>query len=153
MANGKDHRVGSIVAAVGTSLVRTVDQPLPHRVLEAVGAGLVGPYFGMLPDVLEPAHHSFHRDIAHSVSTAGAILTAARHKMGLWEAFWRRHADNFAAQRANTTGAEWAILLIAEMVCRMLAGAAAGLAAGYLSHLVLDALTPRSIPLLSRHLV
>jgi len=38
---------------------------------------------------------------------------------------------------------------LAELFWRFLAGLANGLAAGYVSHLALDAFTPRSLPLLA----
>jgi len=40
------------------------------------------------------------------------------------------------------------LLSLFELLWRLAAGFANGLAAGYLSHLALDAVTPRSIPLL-----
>ncbi len=36
-----------------------------------------------------------------------------------------------------------------HLICRIVAGAMAGAAAGYASHLLLDAATPRGLPLLA----
>lgn len=65
------------------------------------------------------------------------------------QSFFRSRADRqeALAKQAQTTVSElWHYLL--ELLCRLLAGAAAGVLGGYGSHLVLDSLTPQSLPLI-----
>jgi hypothetical protein len=113
---------------------------------EVLGGLLGGWVGGVLPDVLEPAVDPNHRKAAHSVA-AGGVLTLAR--LAEWQAACRSAAEA-AGHRAimhplgspERSRAEWDVLL-----WRLVAGALVGLVAGYASHLVLDAGTPRSIPL------
>lgn len=119
-----------------------------------------------LPDVLEPALSSWHRNVAHSC-TAGAAIVYSKDALLQFEKFCREQADLCALQHKTLqmrpdpwqpnvfvpAPADPFMLLslkIAEMFWRFLAGFANGLAAGYISHLALDAVTPRSIPLFGK---
>jgi len=60
----------------------------------------------------------------------------------------RAEADRYAMMRVRSSSPlEQFFLWLAECACRFLTGAIAGLLAGYASTLVLDAFTPRSLPL------
>ena len=61
-------------------------------------------------------------------------------------------ADRFEAKRndPNAGDIQKLLYLIAEFVLRIAAGVMSGAATGYVSHLVLDAVTPRSVPLLCK---
>lgn len=76
-----------------------------------------------LPDILEPAVHPNHRQFFHSVAFAALVA-------GGWKALydWQPQSDD---------GRFW------RKVAMIGAGA-------YLCHLALDALTPRSLPLIGR---
>lgn len=86
-------------------------------------AGGIGAFFGKLPDLLEPATNPHHRQFCHSLLVLGAV--------------------GYGFKRAY----EWKPKDQIEAILRMLALVAAG---GYISHLVLDAVTPRSLPLVGR---
>jgi len=58
-----------------------------------------------------------------------------------------QHCRNNAARVQNIDGHFWAGL--AELFWRLLAGFLNGLSAGYASHLLLDAMTPRGIPVVA----
>ena len=83
-----------------------------------LGMGLVGGVAGLLPDIIEPATSPNHREIAHSFTALVAISSGIN-----------RLKEN---QNLESTQKE---LLLA-------------LAFGYGSHLLLDAGTPASLPVI-----
>jgi len=100
-----------------------------------------------MPDVLEPATLPNHRKFAHSLVTAGALTLA---KVAEWQADCRRRsaahgeaALSLLRRSKARTDAE-----LAAVRWSFLAGLIAGFFAGYASHLVLDAATTRSLPLI-----
>jgi hypothetical protein len=87
------------------------------ELLLCAGAGLLS---GGVPDVLEPALHPHHRQLAHSVTVGGLLA-------------------KFGVERCSFKNGEW------DQFHKILAAA---LIAGYISHLVADGCTPRGLPLL-----
>lgn len=85
--------------------------------LAMVGGGIVG---AKLPDILEPAIHSHHRAFFHSLVMAGGIAWAIQKILS----------------RSRETPGQ-----------RLFRAAVLGIAVGYVSHLALDALTPRGLPI------
>ena len=157
MPNRKTHTAIGAGSGAVLALYRAKDQALNNLLTEALG-GLLGGYVGgLLPDILEPAFSSWHRDTAHSVAVGGAIISLRNHLSG-WEAACRENAEKCRAIRmvpqdnafvsATIDPLSQFLCDIRELLWRLLAGFLNGLAAGYVSHLVLDAATPRSIPLL-----
>lgn len=119
MANGATHRLtAALVVGAACALSETDDRQKLTKPL--LGAGL-GAVFTNLPDLLEPASHPNHRQFFHSLVFAG-MLGAAAHKVYKWE------TDNPVDETIRFV---------------LLAGAGA-----YLVHLILDATTPKSLPLL-----
>lgn len=121
MANGSDHAVGAFVAVLtGHALVEV------NETGEVTGAPLVsasfGALLGSLPDVLEPAIHPHHRQFFHSVAF-GLMVGWGMHRLYRWQP----NVPSYRVARA--------------------VGLIAGTA--YLAHLLMDAGTPRSIPLLA----
>jgi hypothetical protein len=95
----------------------------------------------------------------HSWS-AGASIVSLRDRLMEWEKLCREKAehckaismvpvDPFTFVPAPFDPVSDLFAQLAEFLWRFLAGLANGLAAGYVSHLALDAFTPRSIPLLA----
>lgn len=147
--DGKTHRrIGKAAGTIG-AVVRS----RPNEELWKVGAEALGGYLGGtlgcgLPDILEPALHSYHRDIGHSVMTAAGIIYASVEMLGSWESYCRDKADavgQLRGERPNDLD-----LATKQFLWHVAAGFAAGLAVGYVSHLALDAMTPRGIPLVMR---
>ena len=138
-----------MIAGTGAAVLTSKDQPTPCRFLEAAGGALGGYLGGKLPDILEPATSSWHRSTAHSFSAAAMVGTGLA-KVDIFQNYCRQRADHFATVRAAMPegGIGGLLHLLAEAFWRLCAGFAAGLAAGYLSHLALDALTPRCIPII-----
>ncbi len=150
MPSGKTHGdagmlVGGLCAAMRADLS---DEGASLEVLGGAIAGYVG---GRLPDLLEPAHHPNHRDAAHSLGAACAAAGFAAKCAELSEECRRFSRRCFSAARGEDVGdLKRAFLRLLGMAARMLAGALAGAAAGFVSHIALDATTPRSVPLLVR---
>jgi membrane-bound metal-dependent hydrolase YbcI (DUF457 family) len=142
MPNRATHvRVGSLSGAVAASLFAR-GAPTKQFLVEMLG-GAVG---GMLPDLLEPASCPNHRQFAHSVLAGGALATS---RVADWRAACCGHAERATALLRDPSTdsdtrnrAEWAACL-----WHFAAGALTGVVAGYASHLVLDAGTPRGLPL------
>lgn len=86
-------------------------------------AATLGAAAGRLPDILEPACHPHHRQFFHSATVAAGLGYGVYR---LWR--WQPETDIERMLRAA--------LLIGGVA--------------YLSHLLLDASTPRSLPLLGR---
>ncbi len=124
--NRKTHLVGGAVGA-GLAVWQFCEkqgiQLDPSIALIATAGGLAG---GRLPDLLEPARHPNHRQLGHSVSV-GATLIALIPKLTDDEQCPQWLRDNAALR----------------IFCISLIG-------GYLSHLLLDSMTKKGLPLLDR---
>jgi hypothetical protein len=153
MANGRTHRkVGTASGAIA-AFARTRLDDTPIDVILHVLGGYVGGAMGAaLPDVIEPAVHSHHRHVAHSWTTVAGITAASAQFLVAWEDHCRAQAAIAAARRTDPalTDLQRQGHWIEELLWKFLHGVVPGLATGYLSHLVLDAATPRGIPLLVR---
>jgi hypothetical protein len=153
MANGKTHRrIGKASGAL-TAIARTQTTDTPLDVLlHAVGGYCGGAVGAAMPDVIEPAVHSHHRNVAHSYTTGGAVVATTAKYLEVWEAYCRSKATAAALRRTQTGRSELQTLgsVLEELLWKLLYGFGPGVAAGYVSHLALDAGTPRGIPLLLR---
>jgi membrane-bound metal-dependent hydrolase YbcI (DUF457 family) len=121
MANGKTHL--AVGAAVGLAVA--VADPKKHDVSHNPGAGLaLGAMFGKLPDILEPSHgNPHHRQFCYSILVLGALGIGLK-RMYEWH--------------PETKGQR----------CLRGVGSIAGCA--YVSHLLCDAVTPRSLPMFGK---
>lgn len=151
MAGRRDHdAAGTITGLVAALLAAPTDITAPELAMELLGGALGGRVGSHIPDVLEPAIHSHHRDVAHSLTFAATAAPAAMKLARRIQERLRAKADEFRARReASSDGYERFVMGLAEIACRVAVGFVGGLVPGYLSHLVLDAATPRGIPILS----
>ena len=122
MSNGTTH---SIVGGLSGLAVAVLDKDdngnSYHDPLTAIGMGAV---FGKLPDVLEPSlKNPHHRQFLHSLVMLGLVGYGTK-KVYDWEP--------------------------QNMIESIIRGIALCAGVGYLSHLLLDATTSRSIPLLGK---
>lgn len=118
MANRDEHRVfGALIGSFAELLFAGIhNRPVrAENILFAALGGVVGSH---LPDIIEPAIHPHHRDVAHSLFVGVGVAHGATKVTD--------DSPGAAFLRGN--------------------------GAGYVSHLALDASTPRSIPLLSRRI-
>ena len=120
--NGPTHQIAGAIAAFA---ITQNDNSEKSGVLHHPSAAIpIGAFLGRLPDMIEPAFRNpNHRQFFHSITVLG-LLTTGMHKAYHWEPH-----DEF------------------EKIVRgvLLIGGAA-----YLSHLALDALTSKSLPLIGR---
>lgn len=121
MANGSDHAAGAFAAVlIGHAAVEA--NTTGEVTAAPLASATLGALLGSLPDIIEPAIHPHHRQFFHSVAFGLAVA------WGMAKVF------------------EWKPT---EPAHRLVRGV--GLIAGtaYLAHLLMDASTPRSIPLVS----
>ena len=120
--NGPTHQL--IGVAIGIASAARDDEHKSSHLHHPLAAGAIGAFFGKLPDVLEPAlRNPHHRQFFHSFAFLGMVGWGV-HRVSQWEP-----QDELE---------KWlrGLLLIG------------GLA--YMSHLVVDAFTSRSLPLVGR---
>jgi hypothetical protein len=148
MPNKGTHQVAGTLAGSGMALLLSNGQPANDRIAECIGGALGGCLSGRMPDIIDTPNSPNHRSVAHGVAPCTALMGAYASQLESIQSFFRAHADRqeALAKQAHTTVAElWHYFL--ELLCRLLAGAAAGVLGGYGSHLALDGLTPQSLPL------
>ncbi len=116
MANLKTHAVAGAVAGASVYLMGCWFLNKQVTLGGVVLSGLGGLASGCLPDLIEPASHPNHRGRFHS-ATAGGILGYFDYK----------------AMTYDKLGDDERLAILV-------------LSAGYFSHLILDALTPGSLP-------
>jgi hypothetical protein len=165
MANRKTHRRAGRVSGAVYAAHRAKGQSVGKFLVETASGAAGGDVGALVADWLEPATSSWHRGTAHSCAT-GTVILSLGEVLADVEKYCRAQADLKAAERATLQATQdstqpnqfvatpnssltqlW--LSICELLWRAAAGFVNGLTAGYMSHLVLDAGTPRSIPLLT----
>ena len=122
MPNGFTHSIAGGLSGLAVALLdKDVDSNSRHNPLTAMGIGAVA---GKLPDILEPSlRNPHHRQFFHSLAIFGLVGYGTK-KIYDWEP-------------QNQLGSALRSLAIC-----------AGVA--FLSHLVLDTMTARSLPLLGK---
>ena len=151
--DGKTHRkIGTAAGAVVAFARSSPADDLWKRIAESVGGAIAGNMGARVPDWLEPAIHSHHRSTVHSIGFGAKVLTAAAAATSAWEESCRARATYFAERRREptTAGVEWIKSFLGELFWRLAAGFISGASAGFGSHLVLDATTPRGLPVFIR---
>lgn len=121
----------------------------PSRLAETVGGGIGGALGGVLSDLVEPAINSWHRSIAHSYSAIAVGLATVSDKMVRWQEYCREQAalhDRMSQASLEDWWRAWHT--VCALLWRLAGGFLVGVAVGYLSHLALDQVTPRGLPLL-----
>ena len=121
MANIREHAwIGAAAGAVTyAAMCRYFNRPFDLG--EVFWCAVVSTASSMIPDIIEPALTPNHRSIAHSVTAGSALLRLATDRCSIDNRDWQ----------------EFDKILLASAT------------AGYLSHLIADGCTPRSLPLLA----
>ena len=168
MPDRRTHRRAGRISGGVYAFQRARKQSVGQCATETIGGIAGGEIGALVADWLEPGISSWHRGTAHSCAAGVGILSLGEVLAGA-ETYCRQQAERKAeelrtlqmipdpAQPSVFVPAPYSSLTqlwltICELFWRALAGFANGVAAGYLSHLVLDAGTPRSIPLLTNGL-
>lgn len=151
MANRRIHL--EIAIGVGLILALLAAKGDTLSALLAEAAGVVGgsALGGLLPDAIEPATSSWHRKSFHSVAAlagTSSLSVNPPEQLTAWQAALRQRARTLQSQRERLppSHAQRTDLWLSEIACRLLAGATIGLPAGYASHLLKDAESPRGLP-------
>tara|TARA_R110002072_G_scaffold209067_2_gene366515 strand:+ start:4385 stop:4753 length:369 start_codon:yes stop_codon:yes gene_type:complete len=120
--NGPTHQFAGAVAALA---ITQVDSDNKSTLLHHPAAAIpIGAFLGRLPDMIEPSlRNPNHRQFFHSVTVLG-LMGAGMHKLYHWDP-----QDKFDKLLRG-------LLLIGG--------------GAYLSHLALDALTSKSLPLIGK---
>lgn len=148
MPNGKTHAWAGAATGSAVAAYRGRQQPLVNVLIEILGGGVGGYLGGKVPDVLEPALHPGHRDFCHSWTAGGAVATGLT-ALARWETFCREQAAELRQRRLASPPTDPVtsfFLVLGEIFWTLAAGFVSGFGAGYLSHLALDAATPRRLP-------
>ena len=168
MADRRTHRRAGRVSGAVYAAHRAKSQPAGNFVIETAAGALGGDIGALAADWLEPAVSSWHRGTAHSCAAGLGVLSLGDILAGV-ETYCRQQAEQKSAERktlqatpdplqpevfvaAPNSSLSQLWLSICEFFWRAVAGFVNGMAAGYISHLVLDAGTSRSIPLLTNGL-
>ena len=114
-----------------------------EQVARAIGALIGGVAGGAMPDILEPADNPNHRAFAHSVLVGGGLAALGIKLSGNLRGAAR--LENVPLVHGLPTNAAGC-----AMILHFLSGVILGMAVGYASHIVLDALTPKGVPLAVR---
>jgi hypothetical protein len=149
MPDRRAHMLLGAAAGVGTAAFAARHQEGMDLFLEAVGGALGGLAGGVVPDLVEPAVDSWHRRLAHSYAAATVTSVGVHAGMSRLQVDFRARAERHR-QFVRASVSFWDRLWhgIAASFWQLAAGVVAGLAGGYLSHLALDAWTPRGLPFL-----
>ncbi len=138
------------IAGGALALHRTYGRSSEDSFPEIVGGTLGGLLGGMMPDELDPPISPNHRALAHSAGVALLALPRLEGLLSGWEGHLRHLADEVRACRGWQKSDLAKILLgLLEILLRIAAGIASGIVAGYSTHLILDGLTPKSLPLIA----
>lgn len=143
-------RVGGPVGSM-TALCFAWEQPGALALVEALGGWWAGELAASLPDVIEPGTSSHHRGPAHSVTlaTLGGV-TAFQSTRNLQSELRSAGRECFHAVQSSPSGLQRFALGAFGLMFHLAAGAVPAVPAGYLSHVALDAGTPRGVPLFVR---
>lgn len=146
MPRRREHTVVGVAVGVIAAAIQAGHEPGASIMAELIGGAFGGWLGGIAPDVLEPAKSPNHRSTAHSGVALGALALA---RIAEWQAHCRESAAMHAARAVGLPVGcdERSRAELAALVWRLAAAALVGFAAGYASHLLLDAGTARGLPL------
>jgi hypothetical protein len=149
----KEHQeFGGFVGAT-TSCGFAVAANLPPLLVfaESLGGYVAGKSAGTWADCMDLPTSSHHRDTAHALLPVAAGSKYLFDQVPSMQASLRSSAQ-LCFQNANmsTNGLEQFINVALGLVLHVAAGAVPAIPASYISHIALDAATPRGVPLLTR---
>jgi hypothetical protein len=145
MPNGKVHREWGGMTGVVCGAVAVSHDPSFYALAGWIGGGVGGVVGGSLPDLIDVPCHPNHRSLAHGVLPVGTavIKTVAWWKRQIDECNRRAKVAEERWRQMGSTGFNWE-----RAGWLFLAGLMAGFVGGYVSHLVLDSSSKKSLPLL-----
>ena len=151
MPGYKVHKTTGGLVGGAAALVCAQNQPPLLALVEVLGGYLAGQSAGTWPDVVEPGLSSHHRDVFHALApTAFGATLAFQQTISIQSSLRTQAQLCFQHAASIDNGPQQFLNVTVGVVLQMLAGAVPAIPAGYLSHVALDAATPRGIPLLVR---
>jgi len=147
--NRKGHTIAGAISGTGVYCADRLVRQKPIRPSQLIGAGVGGAIGGRIPDLLEPAKHSYHRSFFHGGSCATLIGTLGLKARDLSDKLDDMAQEITLKRCLSNNTLEKILLWIVAIVLAFLSGVIIGLFGGYLSHIVLDASTARSVPLIA----
>ncbi len=147
MPSRRVHTMAGGVAGATYAAVRSRTESPAHQLLESIGGVVGGIFGGRLPDVFDPPMNPWHRSLGHAVvptAIAGRFIYDSLDETQRWLRAKATEFDQRARYARTESERLWCVSVAAA--CRLVSGIIAGFLAGYGSHLLLDALTPRSVP-------
>ena len=150
MPNKNAHIAFGVFAGTVYSLIISMEQKPEHRFIEMIGAAIGGLLGCRFPDIAEPAYHPRHRKFAHSIAAGTMSVVSIKGISEAWVAYFRSAADKLAQNRSFDciSESDRNLSIALEILYRLAAGFVPGFIAGYISHLILDAGSPRSLPII-----
>ena len=150
MPNRRTHIAVGAPAGLAWAAVNSLNQDYLDAAIELFGGLCGGGAGAALPDFIDPPCHPRHRSIGHGFLPVGSATAFWAKNLPSWQKRLRELADQHRVQRVVVDdGLEAFGHLLMELIFRFLAGFAAGIGAGYLSHIILDLGTPCCIPLVA----
>jgi len=163
--NGKTHKYVGVTAGLGFAAYQAKEQKGSDFWMEVFGGAVGGWPGARLPDIFEPAISSYHRGIAHSLTT-GSVIVSQIPRLSEAVNYCREQAEQCKANPRRvlliaveggvfpielSPGVGQFLSAIEQLLWRFLAGSLNGAVAGYVSHLALDGVVgKRSIPLITK---
>jgi hypothetical protein len=119
----------------------------PYDGTEIFAAAIGGVLGSRIPDAVDPPHGPRHRAAAHDVMIGVAV---AGLPIAEWQAACRAQATQHAAHASAHPADSWERWFqeLLAWLWHVVAGLLTGLRAGFLSHLILDAFTTLSVPVM-----
>jgi hypothetical protein len=151
MPGYKTHKAIGGIAGGTAAFVCAQNQPPLLVLAETFGGWMAGQHAGTWPDIAEPGISSHHRDFCHSLAPTAYGATVVFQQVGSIQDSLRSQAQACFQLAASTNdGLQQFVNVTAGLLLHVLAGAVPAIPASYVSHVVLDAATPRGIPLVVR---
>lgn len=149
MANHKEHLLYGAAAGAATYVIDYTLSGREFSVAELIGATMSGMASAKLPDLIEPADHPNHRSTFHSITFSATALPVAWQWTQSKREEHLKLADKYAALAVQAVSEQEKQMWQQRAFWhKFVAGAILGIVPGYASHLLADAFTPKSLPLL-----
>ncbi len=152
MPNTRTHDIvgGGAGLVLGLLALKRLNVPSHGELSFLLGAAAGSWMASRAPDAVEPALHSWHREFFHSVTAGAGVVTAGATAGAEYVRANLSCATVAAGKRAalDPQSPDGLALWWQEQAWYFAAGFVFGLPVGYVSHLLADMTTPRSIPLL-----
>ena len=156
MSNSSEHQalagpVGGMAAGVAAC---TCPGASPLQIIcESAGGYAAARFTGTLPDVVDPANRWLHRDVGHAILPVSTALVGYASRF-LPVQQWCREQARAAEVALTATSAPLDACgqLLLAVFWYIAAGTVIGAPVGYAVHILQDAGTPQSVPLLMRRM-